>query len=65
MHKHGYYLSVKAGANVRVRVSGAVIRVEVGEPGIGAVIRITANLEPVTIATFIITQNISGSFLPS
>lgn len=53
MHKHGYYLSVKAGANVRVRVSGAVIRVKVGEPGIGAVIRITANLEPVTIATWV------------
>lgn len=42
-------LPVEARANVRVRVRGSVIRVQVSEAVIRAVIRITANLKAAPI----------------
>ena len=56
----------KAGANVRVRVGGRVIRVEVGEAVIGPVVRITANLEATSLRQPILLfkKVMVPSFLP-
>lgn len=52
------YKPDKARANVGVSVGGGVISVEVSEAVIGPVIRITANLEAATIATYVLFKKV-------